>query len=472
MPSLDDGGCSTFEDLAAALTQLAPETADGNLPVPTNATQPTAPDTAIATGYAEDFLQRATTWRLYSGRGEDELRDSARQMIRWVMRNLRLDMSPPVIPWPSRSLVWTLLTNKFQGILSTSQRAKGVVRKAAEDFATLAILGADPTFTATFGDTTSLAEAWLGSPLLHMSFDDWMQCHLREPLPLRLQGCEATTRQRTGKSSDSAVATPTSFVFTIPDAEDRSTLAETLEELKTALTQLLPPTTADGNSPVPTNATTPPAPSFGPTAPQTQGPSTSNATRPESTTTSCRDTHVRRNKTPKNQNQDCEAAFRRVDDANLSADAVPTVAPIFAAPQASVTPPTAAIPAFFYFTGGKLAAAEVRVKAAAPTTAFPFDAPVVGYKGPSTVDVQRAGSAKPCCTKTYRLRKSRDQWLRGLPTALRLRFLTAYHRRRMRVLQGREQSQNRALLESTKAGCSETRTTKEIGKNFSSRIRA
>ena len=129
MPSLDDGGCSTFEDLAAALTQLAQETADGNLPVPTNATQPTAPDTAIATGYAEDFLQRATTWRLYSGRGEDELRDSARQMIRWVMRNLRLNMSPPVIPWPSRSLVWTLLTNKFQGILSTSQRAKWVVRR-------------------------------------------------------------------------------------------------------------------------------------------------------------------------------------------------------------------------------------------------------------------------------------------------------------------------------------------------------
>ncbi len=124
MPSPDDGECSTFEDLAAALTQLAPETADGNLPVPTNATQPTAPDTAIAIGYAEDFLQRATTWRLHSGRGEDELRDSARQMIRWVMRNLRLDMSPSEFPCPSRSLVWTLLTNKFQGILSTSQRAK------------------------------------------------------------------------------------------------------------------------------------------------------------------------------------------------------------------------------------------------------------------------------------------------------------------------------------------------------------
>ena len=71
MPSPDDGECSTFEDLAAALTQFAPETADGNSPVPTNTKQPTAPDTAIATGYAEDFLQRATTWRLYSGRGED-----------------------------------------------------------------------------------------------------------------------------------------------------------------------------------------------------------------------------------------------------------------------------------------------------------------------------------------------------------------------------------------------------------------
>ncbi len=71
-------------------------------------------------------------------------------MIRWVMtlmRNLRLDMGLPDFP-TSRHLVWTLLTNKFQGILSTSQRAKGAVRKAAEDFATLAIIGADSTFTA------------------------------------------------------------------------------------------------------------------------------------------------------------------------------------------------------------------------------------------------------------------------------------------------------------------------------------
>jgi hypothetical protein len=77
--------------------------------------------------------------------------------------------------------------------------------------------------------------------------------------------------------------------------------------------------------------------------------------------------------------QDCEAAFRRGAATNLSATAVPTGAPIFAAPQASATPQTAASPAPFYFTGGKLAAAEVRVKAAAPTTAFPFSAPVDGY---------------------------------------------------------------------------------------------
>jgi hypothetical protein len=291
MPSSDDGECSTFEELAAALSQLAPETADGNSPVTTTATPPTAPDTAIATGCAEDFLQRATTWRLYSGRGEDELRDSACRMIRWVMRNLRLATGMPDFPCVSRLLVWTLITNKFQGILSTSQRAKEVVRKGAEDFATLAIIGADPTFTAVFGDSTSLTEAWSGSPLLNMSFDDWMG----EPLPLRIQGCEATIRQRTGKSSDPAVATPTSLVFTDLDAEDRSTVDSTLvaalEELK-ALAQLLPSTTTDGNSPAPTTATPPPAPSFGRTAPQTQGPSTSNAKRPESTTTRCRDTHT------------------------------------------------------------------------------------------------------------------------------------------------------------------------------------
>jgi hypothetical protein len=117
--------------------------------------------------------------------------------------------------------------------------------------------------------------------------------------------------------------------------------------------------------------------------------------------------------------QDCEAAFRRVADTNLSATAVPTVAPTFAAPQASATPQTATSLAPFYFNGGKLAAAEVRVKAAAPTTAFPFSAPVVGYKGLTTGDVQRSESAKPCCTRTYRLRKSyvqREGAPKGVPS--------------------------------------------------------
>ncbi len=45
--------------------------------------------------------------------------------------------------------------------------------------------------------------------------------------------------------------------------------------------------------------------------------------------------------------QDCEAAFRRVADTNLSATAVPTVAPAFAAPQAPTPPRTAASPAPF-----------------------------------------------------------------------------------------------------------------------------
>ena len=165
--------------------------------------------------------------------------------------------------------------------------------------------------------------------------------------------------------------------------------------------------------------------------------------------------------------QDCEAAFRRVADTNLSTDAVPTVAPTFAAPQASATPPTAASPAPFYFTGGTLAAADVRVKATAPTTAFPFSAPVVGYKGLTTGDVQRSESAKPCCTRTCRLRKSRVQWLKGLPKAFRLRSIKACHLGRLRVLQGRAQSQNRALLQSAKAGCSETHVRQNKSKKKS-----
>ena len=282
------------------------------------------------------------------------------------------------------------------------------MRKAAESFATLAIIGADPTFNAVFGDTTSLAEAWSGSPLLNMSFDDWMKCHLREPLPLRLQECEATIRQSTGKSSDPAVATPSSSVLTNPDAEDRSSLAETLEELKAALTQLLATTMTDGISPVKTSATQSTAPAF-----------------------------------------------------------MPTCAPIFAAPQGPATPPTAASPTPFCFTGGTPGSTKVRVKATAPTTAFPFDAPVVGYKGLTTGDVQRSESAKPCCTRTCRLRKSRVQWLKGLPKAFRLRSIKACHLGRLRVLQGREQSQNRALLQSAKAGCSETHVRQNKSKKNS-----
>jgi hypothetical protein len=107
------------------------------------------------------------------------------------------------------------------------------------------------------------------------------------------------------------------------------------------------------------------------------------------------------------------------------------------------------------------------VKATAPTTAFPFSTPVVGYKGLTAVDVQRSEPAKPCCTRTYRLRKSRAQFLQGLPAALRRRYITAYHRSRMRVLQGRAQSQNRALLESAKAGCGDTHVRQNKSEFFS-----
>ena len=148
-----------------------------------------------------------------------------------------------------------------------------------------------------------------------------------------------------------------------------------------------------------------------------------------------------------------------------------TVAPTFAAPQASATSQTAASLAPFHFTGGKLAAAEARVKVAAPTTAFPFSAPVVGYKGLTAVDVQRAEPAKPCCTRTYRLRKSRDQWLQGLPKALRLRSIKVLKISRLFKALERT-SQNRALLKAAKVGCSEKHVRQNKAKKFSTRIRA
>ena len=91
---------------------------------------------------------------------------------------------------------------------------------------------------------------------------------------------------------------PTPVPCTVPSSDDGDCC--TFEELEAALTQLASET-ADGNSPVPTTATSPPAPRSLHTAPQSKGPSTSNAKRPESTTTSCRDTHVRRNESSKNR---------------------------------------------------------------------------------------------------------------------------------------------------------------------------
>jgi hypothetical protein len=73
-----------------------------------------------------------------------------------------------------------------------------------------------------------------------------------------------------------------------------------LESMKTDSIAALAPEKAGANSPMTTTATPPSAPNVGSTVPQSKGPSTSDAKHPESTTTSCREAHVRRIKSSKN----------------------------------------------------------------------------------------------------------------------------------------------------------------------------
>jgi hypothetical protein len=227
--------------------------------------------------------------------------------------------------------VFSLLQDRIEFTLFCQQqqlqRLSAAMVIEAGHYASLAVLSAHPGFTVVSGGITSPFWAWFDEPLnLNQPIRAWFSA----PFHLRIQDCEAASR-RVADTNLSATVVPTvspTFATPMPSPDDGE--CSTFEDLAAALTQLAPET-ADGSLPVPTNATQPTAPSFGPTAPQTQGPSTSNAKRPESTTTSCRDTHVRRNKASKNQNQDCEAAFRRVADTNLSATAVPTVAPTLAA---------------------------------------------------------------------------------------------------------------------------------------------
>jgi hypothetical protein len=74
-----------------------------------------------------------------------------------------------------------------------------------------------------------------------------------------------------------------------------------LESTKADSIAALAPEKAGGNSPMTTTATPPSAANFGSTVPQSKGPSTSDAKHPESTTTSCREAHLRRIKSSKNR---------------------------------------------------------------------------------------------------------------------------------------------------------------------------
>ena len=357
--------------------------------------------------YGRAFLVTAAAWAANPARRKEELVAPARRLIYRCLRTYcdeaarcdRLLHTPDFSAFTRRQVYRIIMQTilRFDASHPFQWRMDRTREDEHEYYASRALWAAD------LGDDNYASPEWS-----HEQNQAWA----RAPFRLTMADVAEAWKGRDRCADDPMWPEPTSVPSSaVPSSAMTSSDDDdccTFEELEAALTQLAPEK-ADGNPPVTTNATRPTASAF-----------------------------------------------------------VPTVAPTFAAPQASATSQTAGSPTpFFYFTGDKLAAAEVRVKATAPTTAFPFSTPVVGYKGLTAVDVQRSEPAKPCCTRTYRLRKSRAQFLQGLPAALRLRYITAYHRRRMRVLQGREHSHNRALLESAKAGCGDTHVRQNKSEFFS-----
>ena len=173
-------------------------------------------DAAAETECVEEFLQRAKFWNSIAvwlpfrdsvpGSCEEELKDSARRTIYWAMKNAHYDMTRPDFSTQSRWDVRLILAEAILTVNSNSLERRKVVsrnegnaqveRHAARTYAELAIIAADPTCRANWGNTT-LYDVWCSGADFET---DWRKA----PLQLRLQDCVAAIQRGPGRSLDPA----------------------------------------------------------------------------------------------------------------------------------------------------------------------------------------------------------------------------------------------------------------------------
>jgi hypothetical protein len=185
-------------------------------------------------------------------------------MIYRMMKNVSFDMTAQTFGKCSGVRVFSLLNVKINFILPCQQRQRlsAAMVKEAGHYASLAVLSADPGFTAVSGGITSPFWAWFDEPLNQsIKIRAWFAA----PFQLRIQDCGAAFR-RVAATNLSATAMPTvAPTFAAPQASAPPRTAASpapfnfkftggLEELKATLAQL---ERADGNSPVTSNATRP-----------------------------------------------------------------------------------------------------------------------------------------------------------------------------------------------------------------------
>ena len=168
-----------------------------------------------------EFLHRAPAWSADPGRSDEELRDSARRMIYWVMKERwarsgkkEKQAQPDFLDWrdSGRSSLASVLADEMEKI-QLRQLRPGTWRvdeaQLVDNFsyAELAIIGADPTFAAVYGDTASLYKAWRDLFQGPTSYHDWAIA----PIQLRLQDCETAIRRGGGGKNlgDPAIAVRT-----------------------------------------------------------------------------------------------------------------------------------------------------------------------------------------------------------------------------------------------------------------------
>jgi len=175
-----------------------------------------------------EFLHLAPAWSADPARRDEELRDPARRMIYWVMKeswaksSKKEKKAQPDFLEADRSGVVSMLASEMEKIqlrqlLPGNYRVDEEQLVANYSYAELAIISADSTFAAVYGDTASLYKEWRALFQGPTSYHDWADA----PIQLRLQDCETAIRRGGGGKNlgDPAIAVPTSApIFAAPQA--------------------------------------------------------------------------------------------------------------------------------------------------------------------------------------------------------------------------------------------------------------